>query len=86
TTTVKRKKTPTPKSATTTVKGKMTPTPKPATTTVKRRKTQTPKSTTTTSSTPSCKDANMCKHVYVMYKHKKRFCSHLGEVCCETCK
>ncbi|KAL3847129.1 hypothetical protein ACJMK2_018059, partial [Sinanodonta woodiana] len=86
----------TPNPTTTTVKGKKTHFPKSKTTTVKGKKTPTPKSTTTTtvqgttipSSTkdPSCKDSDACKKVYTIYKRKKRFCSDVGEVCCEMCK
>ncbi|KAK3586261.1 hypothetical protein CHS0354_004369 [Potamilus streckersoni] len=60
-------------------------TPKPTTTTVKGP--NTPSSTRAPSSlAPSCRDSDVCKELYKVYKHKKRFCSDLGDVCCETCK
>ncbi|KAK3608694.1 hypothetical protein CHS0354_027744 [Potamilus streckersoni] len=60
-------------------------TPKPTTTTVKGPKT--PSSTRAPSTLPpSCRDADVCKQLYQAYSQKKRFCSDLGDVCCETCK
>ncbi|KAK3596724.1 hypothetical protein CHS0354_025020 [Potamilus streckersoni] len=60
-------------------------TPKPTTTTVKGPKT--PSSTRAPSTLPpSCRDSYVCKKLYLTYSHKKKFCSDLGDICCETCK
>ncbi|KAL3846772.1 hypothetical protein ACJMK2_017731 [Sinanodonta woodiana] len=79
------KQTSTLKPTTTTVEDQETSTLKPTTTTVEDQETRTPESTFTTLA-PSCKDCDICKQLYEVYNSKKRFCSDLGELCCETCK
>ncbi|KAK3608697.1 hypothetical protein CHS0354_027747 [Potamilus streckersoni] len=59
-------------------------TPNPTTTTVNGPKTPSTRAPSTLPS--SCKDSAVCKKLYLIYKNKRRFCSDLGDICCEMCK